>query len=221
MALGRARPNGTAHRSRPRRASTPLERARCHPGWAAHAMHLPGDIAVRPERLDVARGGTRYRRALAHAEARSLRPLAAHGHLGGSSPARIGERDPAAEHADRAAALYRAMGIGARTSPSRARHHHPVMIPALRAFRGAAVRGRLRASPRGPTSASSRRPAGRASGAASAECAVSSRPRHGEARWGAPCGWRGPLCRLRRARGEQARHPDMKMEIEAAVGLPA
>ena len=53
-----------------------------HPGFAAHALHLLGDIATHPDRLDAVSGEAHYRQALALAEPRGMRPLIAHCHLG-------------------------------------------------------------------------------------------------------------------------------------------
>jgi len=89
-----------------------VESSPCNPAWAAHAFHLLGDVAMRPDRFDAEHAERRYRRALAVAEVRRMRPLAAHCHRGlGQLYARIGERERAAEHADMAAAMYRAMGL--------------------------------------------------------------------------------------------------------------
>src|SRR5262249_50053932 len=59
-----------------------LKYSPAHPGSAAHALHLLGDIAAHPHRFDVERGEAHYRRALALAEPRGMRPLVAHCHLG-------------------------------------------------------------------------------------------------------------------------------------------
>ena len=45
-----------------------------HPGFAAHARHLLGDIATHPDRFDAERGEAHYREALALAEPRRMRP---------------------------------------------------------------------------------------------------------------------------------------------------
>jgi tetratricopeptide (TPR) repeat protein len=101
-----------------------VECSPCNPGWAAHARHLLADIAARPDRLDIERAETQYRRALALAESRGMRPLVAHCHLGlGQLYARIGDRGQAAEHADSAATMYREMGLthAGRPAPSTVR----------------------------------------------------------------------------------------------------
>src|SRR5262249_17965327 len=48
------------------------------PGCAAHALHLLGDIATHADRFDAASGEGHYRKALALAEPRGMRPLIAH-----------------------------------------------------------------------------------------------------------------------------------------------
>jgi tetratricopeptide (TPR) repeat protein len=83
-----------------------------HPGFAAHALHLLGDIATHPDRLDAERGEAHYRQALALAEPRGMRPLVAHCHLGlGKLYRRIGRREPAQEHLTNATTMYREMGM--------------------------------------------------------------------------------------------------------------
>ena len=67
-----------------------------HPGFAAHALHLLGDIATHPDRFDAERGEAHYRQALALAEPRGMRPLVAHCHLGlGKLYRRTGKREQA------------------------------------------------------------------------------------------------------------------------------
>ncbi len=82
------------------------------PGFAAHALHLLGDIATHPDRFDAERSEAHYRQALALAEARGMRPLVAHGHLGlGRLYGRTGKRDRAREHLATATAMYREMDM--------------------------------------------------------------------------------------------------------------
>jgi hypothetical protein len=45
------------------------------PGFAAHAVHLLGDIVTHPDRFDPDSGEAHYRRALALAEPRGMRPV--------------------------------------------------------------------------------------------------------------------------------------------------
>jgi tetratricopeptide (TPR) repeat protein len=81
-------------------------------GVAAHALHLLGDIATHPDRFDAESGEAYYRKALALAEPRSLRPLVAHCHLGlGKLYRRTGRREQAREHLTTATTLYRDMDM--------------------------------------------------------------------------------------------------------------
>jgi len=83
-----------------------------HPGFAAHALHLLGDIATHPDRFDAEHGETRYRESLALAEPRGMRPLAAHCHFGlGALYQRTGQRDRAREHFATAGTMYREMDM--------------------------------------------------------------------------------------------------------------
>jgi DNA-binding winged helix-turn-helix (wHTH) protein/tetratricopeptide (TPR) repeat protein len=89
-----------------------LESSPCHPGYAAHALHLLGDIATHPDRFDAESGETRYREALALAELRGMRPLVAHCRLGlGKLSGRTGKRARAQEHLTTAATMYRDMDM--------------------------------------------------------------------------------------------------------------
>ena len=65
-----------------RLANCSLQYSPSHPGFAAHALHLLGDIATHPDQSSAEEGETRYRKALALAEPRGMRPLIAHCHLG-------------------------------------------------------------------------------------------------------------------------------------------
>ena len=83
-----------------------------HPGFAAHALHLLGDIATHPDQFDAESGEAHYRKALALAEPRGMRPLIAHCHLGlGKLYRRTGEREQAREHLITAATMYREMDM--------------------------------------------------------------------------------------------------------------
>jgi tetratricopeptide (TPR) repeat protein len=83
-----------------------------HPGFAAHALHLLGDIATHPDRFDAERGEAHYRGALALAEPRGMRPLVAHCHLGlGKLYRRTGKPEQAREHLTTATAMYREMDM--------------------------------------------------------------------------------------------------------------
>jgi len=82
------------------------------PGFAAHALHLLGDIASHPDRLDAERGEGHYHQALALAQPRSMRPLVAHCHLGlGKLYRRTGNREQAHEHLTTSMTMYREMGM--------------------------------------------------------------------------------------------------------------
>jgi tetratricopeptide (TPR) repeat protein len=89
-----------------------IESSPHHPGFAAHALHLLGDIATHPDRFDAESGEAHYRKALALAEPRGMRPLVAHCHLGlGNLYRRIGEREQAQEHLTTAVTMYREMDM--------------------------------------------------------------------------------------------------------------
>jgi class 3 adenylate cyclase/tetratricopeptide (TPR) repeat protein len=82
------------------------------PGFAAHALHLLGDIATHPDRFDADRGEGHYRQALMLAEPRGMRPLVAHCHLGlGKLYRRTGQREQAREHLTTATTMYREMDM--------------------------------------------------------------------------------------------------------------
>jgi class 3 adenylate cyclase/tetratricopeptide (TPR) repeat protein len=80
-----------------------------HPGFAAHALHLLGDIATYPDRFDAETGEAHYRQALALAEPRGMRPLAAHCHLGLGRLCRRTGNQQAQEHLTTATTMYREM----------------------------------------------------------------------------------------------------------------
>jgi class 3 adenylate cyclase len=86
--------------------------SRRHTGFTAHAEHLFGEIATHPDRFEAERGQAHYRTALALAEARGMRPLVAHCHLGlGQVYRKIGKRDGAREHLAVATTMYREMDM--------------------------------------------------------------------------------------------------------------
>jgi class 3 adenylate cyclase/tetratricopeptide (TPR) repeat protein len=92
-----------------------VESSRRQPGFAAHALHLLGDIASHPDQLDAESGAAYYRQALAIAERHGMRPLIAHCHLGlGQLYARIGKSEYARENLAAATTLYREMGMDVR-----------------------------------------------------------------------------------------------------------
>jgi tetratricopeptide (TPR) repeat protein len=83
-----------------------------HPGFAAPALHLLGDVATHPDQLDAERGLAHYREALALAEPRGMRPLVAHCHLGlGKLFRRTGRADEARTQLSTAIEMIRAMGM--------------------------------------------------------------------------------------------------------------
>jgi tetratricopeptide (TPR) repeat protein len=89
-----------------------VESSPAQPGFAANALHLLGDIAAHPDRFDAESGEVYYRKALALAEPRSMRPLVAHCHLGlGKLYRRTGKREQAQEHLTTATTMYREMDM--------------------------------------------------------------------------------------------------------------
>ena len=95
-----------------RLANCSLQYSPSHPGFAAHALHLLGDIATYPEQFNIKEGETHYRKALALAEPRGMRPLIAHCHLGlGRLNQRTGYREQAREHLATATSMYRDMDM--------------------------------------------------------------------------------------------------------------
>jgi tetratricopeptide (TPR) repeat protein len=95
-----------------RLAEQAIESSPGHAGFAAHAEHLLGDIAAHPDRLDAQGGERHYRRALALAEPRGMRPLVAHCHLGlGKLYRRIGRAQEASDRLATASAMYRDMDM--------------------------------------------------------------------------------------------------------------
>jgi len=80
--------------------------------FVPYALHLLGDIATHPDRFDAERAEAHYREALALAEARGMRPLVAHCHLGlGSLRARMGKGEQARDHLTTASTMYRGMDM--------------------------------------------------------------------------------------------------------------
>jgi len=83
-----------------------------HPGFAAHALHLLGDILTHPDKLDAEKGEAHYRESLALAEPRGMRPLVAHCHFGlGVLYRRTGKREQAREHFSVAETMYGEMDM--------------------------------------------------------------------------------------------------------------
>jgi class 3 adenylate cyclase/tetratricopeptide (TPR) repeat protein len=84
-----------------------------HPGFTAHALHLLGNIAAHPARMDAEKGEAHYRESLALAEPRGMRPLVAHCHLGlGALYRRLGKRRQSREHFTVARSMYSEMEMG-------------------------------------------------------------------------------------------------------------
>jgi class 3 adenylate cyclase/tetratricopeptide (TPR) repeat protein len=87
-----------------------LESSQRIPGFAAHALHLLGDIVSHPDRFDAESGAAYYREALALAEQHGMRPVVAHCHLGlGKLYRRIGKLEHAREDLTAATTMYREM----------------------------------------------------------------------------------------------------------------
>ena len=69
------------------------------PGHRAHAQHLLGEVATHPDSFDAERGEVHYRKALALAEPRGMRPTVAHCHLSlGKLHRRTANPEQAQEH---------------------------------------------------------------------------------------------------------------------------
>jgi tetratricopeptide (TPR) repeat protein len=82
------------------------------PGFAAHALHLLGDVATHPDRFDAESGEAYYRHALALAEPRGMRPLVAHCHLGLGRLYRLADkRTEAQEQLGTATTMYRELDM--------------------------------------------------------------------------------------------------------------
>jgi tetratricopeptide (TPR) repeat protein len=95
-----------------RLADRAVESLSSHPGFAAHSLHLLGDIVTHRDRFDAECGEAHYRQALALAEPRGMRPLVAHCHLGlGKLSRRTGKREQARDHLTTAATMYREMDM--------------------------------------------------------------------------------------------------------------
>jgi len=89
-----------------------VESCRRQSGFAAHALHLLGDVATHPDRFDADAGEAYYREALAIAKPRGMCPLIAHCHLGlGKLFRRTNSREQAHEHLTTATTMYREMDM--------------------------------------------------------------------------------------------------------------
>ena len=95
-----------------RLAEALLESSPHQPGWAAHALHLLGDVAAHPDRFDAESGEAHYRKALALAQPRGMRPLVAHCHFGlGKLYRHTRKRKQAQQHLTTATVMYRDMDM--------------------------------------------------------------------------------------------------------------
>ena len=89
-----------------------VESSQRQPGFAAHALHLLGDITTHPDRFDAESGAAHYREALALAQLHGMRPLVAHCHLGlGKLYRRTGKPEHARENLTAATTMYREMDM--------------------------------------------------------------------------------------------------------------
>jgi class 3 adenylate cyclase/tetratricopeptide (TPR) repeat protein len=110
-----------------------VESAQRQPGFAAHALHLLGDIEAHPDRFDAEGSATHYRMALALAERHGMLPLVAHCHFGlGALCRRVGQLERAREHLIIAATMYGEMDMGfwldqAKVGLSDFKHAEPPM----------------------------------------------------------------------------------------------
>ena len=81
-------------------------------GFVAQSLHLLGDIETHPSKPDAERGESYYRKAMALAEPRGMRPLVANCHLGlGKLYRHIGEPEQAHQHLSTATTMYRDMDM--------------------------------------------------------------------------------------------------------------
>jgi class 3 adenylate cyclase/tetratricopeptide (TPR) repeat protein len=95
-----------------RLADLALENSPSHPGYAAHALRLLGDLAAHSDRFDADQSEAHYCKSLALAEARVMGPLVAHCRSGlGKLYHRIGKRQQAHEHLTIATSMYREMDM--------------------------------------------------------------------------------------------------------------
>jgi len=89
-----------------------VESSRRQPGFAAHALHLFGDITTHPDQFDADSGVAHYREALALAQRHGMRPLVAQCHLGlGRLYRRTGKPEHARRNLDAATTMCREMGM--------------------------------------------------------------------------------------------------------------
>jgi tetratricopeptide (TPR) repeat protein len=95
-----------------RLADRSLESAQRQPGFAGYAQCLLGDLASQTDNFDPESAAAHYSQALAHAEARGMRPVIAHCHFGmGRLHRRSGDSQAAHRHLSAAKDLYRDMSM--------------------------------------------------------------------------------------------------------------
>ena len=89
---------------------------KCSPhqrGFAAHGLHLLGDISTHADRFDAKCGAEYYGKALSLAEMQGMRPLVAHCHFGmGKVYRRTAEHEEAAKFFGTASAMFHEMDMG-------------------------------------------------------------------------------------------------------------
>jgi tetratricopeptide (TPR) repeat protein len=93
-----------------RLAERSLESSQHQPGFAAHALHLLGDVATHPDRFDADSSAAHYGKALDLAQRHGMRPLVAHCHCGlGKLYRRVGKSELVRENLATATTMYREM----------------------------------------------------------------------------------------------------------------
>jgi class 3 adenylate cyclase/tetratricopeptide (TPR) repeat protein len=95
-----------------RLADCALQYSPSHPGYAAHALHLLGDLATHFDQFDADQGEAHYRKALTLANPFGMRPLIAHCHLGlGKLYRRTDREKQTRDHLATATTMYREMDM--------------------------------------------------------------------------------------------------------------
>jgi class 3 adenylate cyclase/tetratricopeptide (TPR) repeat protein len=95
-----------------RLAAMSLQHSSSHPGFAAHAFQLLGDLSVHSGRFDTEAGEMHYRKALTLAELHRMRPVIGHCYLGlGQIAKRAGKAGEAREYLATATSMYQEMGM--------------------------------------------------------------------------------------------------------------
>jgi tetratricopeptide (TPR) repeat protein len=85
---------------------------RKEPGHQAYALHVLGEIASRPERLEREAAEEAYRRSMALADGLGMQPLLSHCHLGlGKLYRQSGKIEESKEHLTVAAKMFHEMGM--------------------------------------------------------------------------------------------------------------